>query len=109
MKLPSDPGFRAAGSTVKAIAIVSGGLDSVTLSHSLAEEASRLHLISFDYGQKHKRELEFAKRAADRLGAVWTLIDLSAAGLGALLVGSALTDSAIAVPDGHYAAETMKV
>jgi 7-cyano-7-deazaguanine synthase len=94
---------------VKAVAIVSGGLDSVTLAHSLAQEANRLHLISFDYGQKHKRELEFAQRAAERLGAVWTLIDLSAAGLGALLVGSALTDSAIAVPDGHYAAETMKV
>jgi 7-cyano-7-deazaguanine synthase len=94
---------------VKAVAIVSGGLDSVTLAHSLAQEASRLHLISFDYGQKHKRELEYAKRAADRLGAVWTLIDLSAAGLGAVLVGSALTDSAIAVPDGHYAAESMKV
>src|SRR5216684_1431024 len=84
-------------------------LESLTLAHSLAQEASHLHLISFDYGQKHKRELEFAKRAADRLGAVWTLIDLSAAGLGALLVGSALTDSTIAVPDGHYAAETMKV
>ena len=48
---------------VKAVAIVSGGLDSVTLAHSLAEGAGRLHLISFDYGQKHKRELEFAKLA----------------------------------------------
>jgi 7-cyano-7-deazaguanine synthase len=75
----------------------------------MAQEADLLHLISFDYGQKHKKELEFAKRAADRLGAVWTLIDLSTTGLTTLLGGSALTDPEILVPDGHYAAESMKV
>ena len=101
--------LRTSSIYVKAVAIVSGGLDSVTLAHSLAQEADHLHLISFDYGQKHKRELEFAKRAANRLEATWTLIDLSAAGLGTLLGGSALTDPQVAVPDGHYAAENMKV
>lgn len=102
-------GLRSSSIYMKAVAIVSGGLDSVTLAHSLAKEADHLHLISFDYGQKHKRELEFAKRAANRLEATWTLIDLSAAGLGTLLGGSALTDPQVAVPDGHYAAENMKV
>jgi 7-cyano-7-deazaguanine synthase len=102
-------GLRSYSIYVKAVAIVSGGLDSVTLAHSMAREVNHLHLISFDYGQKHRKELEFAQRAAVRLGAVWTLIDLGTAGLGKLLLGSALTDSSIAVPDGHYAAQTMKV
>jgi 7-cyano-7-deazaguanine synthase len=98
-----------AGLAVRAIAIVSGGLDSVTLAHLLAHDGSELHLVSFDYGQRHRKELEFAQRAATRLGAVWTMVDLRAGGLSALLRGSALTDAAIQVPDGHYAADTMRV
>lgn len=94
---------------MRAVAIVSGGLDSVTLAHVLSAQSDDLHLISFDYGQKHRRELEFARAAATRLGAEWTLIDLAAAGLGKLLIGSALTDVKVAVPDGHYAEESMKV
>jgi len=95
--------------SVRAVAIVSGGLDSVTLAHALANRADRVHLVSFDYGQKHRKELGYAERAAERLGAEWTLIDLAAAGLTKLLSGSALTDKTISVPDGHYAAESMKV
>lgn len=94
---------------MRAVAIVSGGLDSVTLAHALARDADHLHLISFDYGQKHRKELDYARRTAARLGGKWTLIDLAAAGLGALLAGSALTDDAVVVPDGHYAEETMRV
>jgi 7-cyano-7-deazaguanine synthase len=94
---------------VRAVAIVSGGLDSVTLAHLLAREGCELHLLSFDYGQRHRKELEFAERAATRLGATWTVINLEAAGLTGLLKGSALTDGSVEVPDGHYAADTMKV
>jgi 7-cyano-7-deazaguanine synthase len=94
---------------MRAVAIVSGGLDSVTMAHSMARDASQLHLISFDYGQRHRKELEFARRAADRLGARWILVDLAAAGLAALLGDSALTDVDVEVPDGHYAEERMRV
>ncbi|HEX6509207.1 MAG TPA: 7-cyano-7-deazaguanine synthase QueC [Chloroflexota bacterium] len=94
---------------MRAVAIVSGGLDSVTLAHELAHRTDHLHLVSFDYGQKHRKELTFAERAATRLGARWTLIDLRAAGIAGLLSGSALTDSTVGVPDGHYAEESMKV
>lgn len=90
----------------KAIAIVSGGMDSVTLVEMLHSRGYDLHLVSFDYGQRHKKELVFAAQAAERLGARHTVVDLS--GVGALLTGSALTDD-IAVPEGHYAEETMKV
>jgi 7-cyano-7-deazaguanine synthase len=90
----------------KAVGIISGGMDSVTLAHVLASEGHTLHLLSFNYGQRHKKELEFARQCAHRLGATHDVIDLS--GAGVCLKGSALTDD-IAVPDGHYAEETMKV
>src|SRR5262249_35453648 len=63
-------------------------------------------VISFDYGQRHKKELAFAKACASRLKAPYFPIDLS--GLTPHLKGSALTDSAVKVPDGHYAEESMK-
>ena len=89
-----------------AVAIVSGGLDSVTLAHHLAAEGYRLHLLSFDYGQRHKRELHDAAACAHRLGAFWHQVDLT--GLRPLLAGSALTDDAVPVPEGHYADESMR-
>ncbi len=91
----------------KAIAIVSGGLDSVTLAYVLRSEGYDLHLLSFDYGQRHSKELEFAALCARRLQAEHTVVDLS--GLGALLKGSALTEEGIEVPEGHYAAPNMAV
>ncbi len=91
---------------MKAIAIVSGGMDSVTLAHVLKAEGYVLHLLSFDYGQRHIKELDCAKRCAEVLGARWSLVDLST--VAPLMAGSALTD-AIPVPDGHYAADNMRV
>jgi len=88
----------------KVIAIVSGGLDSVTLAHQFQAEGHALHLLAFDYGQRHRRELPFARECAARLNAEFTLVDLSS--LKALLKGSALTDD-IAVPHGHYEAPSM--
>jgi 7-cyano-7-deazaguanine synthase len=91
----------------KAIAIVSGGMDSVTLAYLLTSEGYDLHLLSFDYGQRHRKELEFAASCAGVLGARHNVVDLSS--LTALLKGSALTDAGIAIPDGHYAHENMKI
>lgn len=91
---------------MKTIVICSGGLDSVTLAHKVAAENELLGLVSFDYGQRHKKELDFAGKCADRLGTKHQVIDISP--LGAMLCGSALTDD-ISVPDGHYAEETMKI
>jgi 7-cyano-7-deazaguanine synthase len=87
------------------IAIVSGGMDSVVLAHMLAEQGDDLHLLSFNYGQRHKKELEFARIAAADLGARHSVVDLTT--IGSFLSGSALTDD-IAVPDGHYAEQTMR-
>jgi len=89
----------------KGIAIVSGGMDSVTMAHWLQQYGYDLHLISFDYGQRHVKELQFAEECARDLGVQWDLIDVT--GVGKFLTGSALTDDVV-VPDGHYTWDTMK-
>jgi len=90
-----------------AVALVSGGLDSVTLAHLLSRNGPEpLHLIAVDYGQRHVRELDSARRCAQRLKVRIDVVDLRS--LQPLLAGSALTDEAIEVPSGHYADDTMR-
>ncbi|HAI29945.1 MULTISPECIES: 7-cyano-7-deazaguanine synthase QueC [unclassified Thalassospira] len=92
---------------MKTIVVCSGGLDSVTLAYKVAVEHKLHSLISFDYGQRHKKELDFAARTARDLGVRHHIVDLTP--VGALLSGSSLTSDEIDVPDGHYAEETMRV
>ncbi len=91
----------------KAIALVSGGLDSSTLAYLLRSEDYTLHLVSFDYGQRHTKELTSARLLAQRLKAPHDIIDIT--NIGAFLRGSALTDPAIDVPDGPYDGASMAV
>jgi 7-cyano-7-deazaguanine synthase len=91
---------------VNTIVLCSGGLDSVTLAHKVAAERTLVRLVSFDYGQRHKVELQCARRCAKRLAVPHDVVDIAA--VGRLLIGSALT-SGETVPDGHYAEETMRV
>lgn len=91
---------------MKTLVICSGGLDSVSLAHIVAAERQLTRLVSFDYGQRHRKELDFAAAAAQRLNVPHHLIDMRP--IGAALTGSALTDD-IDVPDGHYAEETMRI
>lgn len=88
------------------IVICSGGLDSVTLAHKVAADGRLGGLLSFDYGQRHVKELDYAAACAARLDVGHLVVDISGVGRG--LAGSALTDE-VAVPDGHYAEETMKI
>ncbi len=88
------------------LVVCSGGLDSVTLAYRIATEGDLVGLVAFDYGQRHRKELDFASATAARLGAVFELVDL--ASLGRHLTGSALTDH-IAVPEGRYRAETLAI
>ncbi len=91
---------------MRTIVICSGGLDSVSLAHIIAARGDLSCLVSFDYGQRHRKELDFAAACARRLGVAHQVIDMR--GIGAALSGSALTDD-IDVPDGHYAEDTMKI
>lgn len=91
---------------MKTTLVCSGGLDSVSLAHVLADEGRLSRLVSFDYGQRHTKELSFAAACAERLDVPHHVIDLRS--VGATLTGSALTDD-LEVPDGHYEEESMKV
>ncbi len=78
-----------------AIALLSGGLDSATAAALAVEAGQRVIGLSFDYGQRHRRELEAAACVAQRLGlAEHHTISVNLAAWG----GSALTDSSITVP-----------
>lgn len=90
----------------KVIAIVSGGMDSVVLAHLLHEQYD-LHIVSFDYGQRHRKELVYAAKCADALGVDWTNINMSF--MHQLLGGSALTSNDVEVPEGHYADDNMRL
>lgn len=87
------------------VTTLSGGLDSVTLAHVLADEGHDLVCLSFDYGQRHAKEIGFARACAARLGADHHVVDLRS--VGALLSGSALTDASVEVPEGHYTDASM--
>ncbi|MGX9417362.1 7-cyano-7-deazaguanine synthase QueC [Vibrio sp. WJH972] len=91
---------------MKAMIVCSGGLDSVTLAHKVAAEAELTSLVSFHYGQRHDKELDYAARCAEYFDVPHHIIDIS--NVGAQLTGSALTDD-VDVPDGHYAEDSMKL
>lgn len=88
------------------ILVCSGGMDSITLAYKLAAEKQLKAIISFNYQQRHKKELLFAEECAKDLGVEFQLIDLTA--ISETILGSALTSN-IPVPDGHYAEQSMKI
>ena len=90
---------------MKTVLILSGGMDSATLAYDLPG-GDDLLCLSFDYGQRHRRELVAAAWIANDRGAEHRVIRLE--GFAAACPGSSLTDPAIATPHGHYAAENMK-
>ena len=80
----------------RAVVLVSGGLDSAT-TLALARAAGRdCYALSFDYGQRHRIELDAAQAVAAAQGVVeHRILRIDLGGIG----GSALTDRSIAVPE----------
>jgi len=79
----------------RAVVLLSGGLDSSTCLAVARRDGFEVHALSVNYGQRHRTELDRARRVARALGAAGhrvVRVDLSAFG------GSALTDPALAVP-----------
>lgn len=89
----------------KAVIIYSGGMDSFTVLHHALRHNITPVALSFNYGQRHKKELDYAKRVCDSLGVEHTVVDISA--INQLLAGSSLTDD-VPVPEGHYEEPSMK-
>lgn len=80
----------------KAVILVSGGLDSTTVLALAREQGYACYTLSFDYGQRHRAELQAAERVSAALGDVeHKRVRLNLDSIG----GSALTDDKIAVPE----------
>ncbi len=109
--------------TPDSVAIVSGGLDSTTLVYDMIAQGHVPHMLSFNYGQRHRKELAFAHTTAKLLGLKHDIIDLTM--LTGFISNSALTSQTgltvrgmnfdggnfrpnVEVPEGHYAEDTMK-
>lgn len=90
------------------VAIFSGGLDSAVMLTALADRVSgNVVALSFDYGQRHSKELAYAEAFARSLGVRHEVADLR--GIRHLIGSSSQTSPNIAVPEGHYAEESMKL
>lgn len=80
----------------RAVILVSGGLDSTTALAIAQSEGYECYTLSFDYGQRHKVELEAAQRVSKKMNvAQHKVVQLDLRSIG----GSALTDDAIDVPE----------
>ena len=90
----------------KAVVIYSGGMDSYTVLHLALEQGYEVHAVSFNYGQRHSKELDVAVRVCADLGVSHKLVDITA--INQLLQGSSLTSTAIDIPTGEYEEDSMK-
>lgn len=84
----------------RAVVLVSGGLDSATTLAIARSQDFACYALSFDYGQRHRIELEAAERVARSLGAVvHKMVQLDIGWMG----GSALTDLNLDIPQAASA------
>lgn len=87
------------------VVIYSGGMDSFTVLHRALREGRDVHALSFDYGQRHVRELDTARRVCRSLSVPHQVVDIRA--IHGLIDSSALTDAAQAMPHGDYASDNL--
>ncbi|KPK67670.1 MAG: 7-cyano-7-deazaguanine synthase [Acidithiobacillales bacterium SM23_46] len=87
--------MRVGADLPRAVVLVSGGLDSATTLAIARRDGFACYALTFDYGQRHRVELEAARRVAQQLAAAdHRIVPLDLSWIG----GSALTDRSIAVP-----------
>lgn len=92
---------------VDCIAIVSGGIDSVTMLYSLVKEKRRKpYVISFDYGQRASKEIDMTRWHCEKLGLEFDLIELP---MKDILSNSALMQSDADLPNSDSKKESKKV
>lgn len=87
------------------VVIYSGGMDSFTLLHLARARGFNVHALSFNYGQRHVRELGAASAVCQAEGIAHKVIDIRA--MNEVMAGSSLT-SDIDIPQGHYQEDSMK-
>ena len=87
------------------VVIFSGGMESYTLLNRALKNDLQVSAVTFNYGQRHAKEIEYAVSACVELNVPHKVIDITA--INELLQGSSLTSN-IDIPEGHYADETMR-
>jgi 7-cyano-7-deazaguanine synthase len=92
----------------KVIAVMSGGLDSTTLVYDLHSSGYDVDCISFFYGQRHRKELDYARETCKKLGLRHDVVDISSITGFLQASGSSLITPGHAVPEGHYAEDNMR-
>ncbi len=90
----------------KVVVVVSGGMDSATLLYHILAEGHEARAISVDYGQRHVKELDYARQLCEGVGVVHQIADLSA--INPIFGNNSLSGREMEVPEGHYAEESMK-
>ncbi|MCF4010629.1 7-cyano-7-deazaguanine synthase QueC [Rheinheimera sp. UJ63] len=88
------------------VVVYSGGMDSFTVLHKALKGGHEVFALSFNYGQKHSKELVCAKQVTDELAVKHKVLDITS--ISSLFTSSSLVSSEIPVPEGHYQAENMK-
>lgn len=95
------------------VVVLSGGMDSTVLLYDILtskpDEPAVSSCVSFNYGQRHSKELDFAQATAKKFGLKHHIINLWSSGFtGAISESesSLVTDND--VPEGHYAQDNMK-
>ena len=88
------------------IVILSGGLDSTTLLYHLRDSGHDLKGLTLRYGQRHDKEIKFAKYHCELLSIEHKIIDLNS--LSSLFSETALTNSTLPLPSGEYATGTIE-
>ena len=89
----------------KVVVIYSGGMDSFTVLNKALQQGHDVSALSFNYGQRHVKELDVAATVCKSLEIPHKIVDITA--INSLLAGSSLTDD-IDIPEGHYEQESMK-
>ena len=89
----------------KIIVVYSGGLDSFTLLNEAIRSGKDVSALSFDYGQKHNKELHFVEKFCAQESIDSKIVNVSS--IKELFQGSSLTDE-IDIPKGHYEDDSMK-
>ena len=94
----------------QAVLSLSGGMDSSTLLLHLLANGYEVTALSFDYGQKHRVELERAQDLVDYLNKNGQNVKYGVIKLDGLapMLNSTLVEGGNEVPEGHYKQENMK-
>ena len=108
--LPPDPQMDGCV-MIRAVMALSGGMDSTGLLLRLLADGYKVSCISYEYGQKHRIELERAKANIEYLEGEGHQVEHKIADLSSAmsLFHSALTSDDIEVPEGYYEEEQMKI